>query len=78
MANPVANPVASPVAVAAPQNTPPPKDTPNCRDCDNFYTKCRASWTCWFNPQACDTSCRADTCRQFDGFCKNNCSYNNC
>lgn len=40
----VANPVASPVAdpVADPQGTSPPVDKPNCRDCDNNYTKCRA------------------------------------
>ncbi|CAG5152723.1 uncharacterized protein ALTATR162_LOCUS2887 [Alternaria atra] len=75
----VANPVASPVAdpVAAPKE-PPPVDKPNCRDCDNNYTKGRASWACWFNPQACDVSCRADTCRHYDGFCKANCGYNNC
>ncbi|KAF7678943.1 hypothetical protein GT037_002691 [Alternaria burnsii] len=78
MATPLANP--SPVAdpVAAPQVTPPPVDKPNCRDCDKNFTKCRLSKFCFFHPQACDQTCRANTCRLFDGFCKANCGYTNC
>ncbi|CAN9227224.1 unnamed protein product [Alternaria alternata] len=49
MATPLANP--SPVAdpVAAPQVTPPPVDKPNCRDCDNNFTKCRLLLMSWVN-----------------------------
>jgi hypothetical protein len=55
MATPLANP--SPVAdpVAAPQITPPPVDKPNCRDCDNNYTKCRLVSTSFPFSPPCST-----------------------
>ncbi|KAH7085443.1 hypothetical protein BKA63DRAFT_598090 [Paraphoma chrysanthemicola] len=47
----------------------------DCKECDDYYNKCRGSFWCWLNPVGCDISCRADTCRDNGEKCHNKCGY---
>ncbi|KAF2845355.1 hypothetical protein T440DRAFT_472678 [Plenodomus tracheiphilus IPT5] len=77
MANPVDN-IVSAINATAQDNTNTASAQATCDDCKNYFNNCYKGILCWINPAACFASCKIETCRQYDGYCKANCGWDDC